>query len=54
METEPSVTHKPYKSPRLEHHRSWNLSTGGTALPIGNLSGLDNPLEIKDFMEGEQ
>jgi hypothetical protein len=52
METEPSVTHKPYKSPRLEQHKTW-IQTTGVSLPIGT-SALDNPLEMNDFMEGEQ
>ena len=43
---------EPYQTPKLEQYTIWTQTTG-VSLPIGT-SALDNPLEMNDFMEGEQ
>ena len=42
---------KNYQTPKLEQ-QTWTGITG-ISLPIGT-SAFDNPLEMNDFMEGEQ
>ena len=52
MTIQPTKKQNPYQPPTLEQHTNWQISTG-VSLPIGT-SALDNPLEMNDFMEGEQ
>lgn len=50
MKTKPSKTGQDYQAPHLEQQEQYALKTG-VSLPIGT-TGIDNPLEMNDFMEG--
>ncbi len=52
METSIIIQRLPYQAPYLEQQKLYTLTTG-VSLPIGT-TGMDNPLEMNDFMEGEQ